>query len=112
MVRTDLGYSVSTYGRGKTGWKTLKHIDGGLTKEQALKKAMKLCTSTNLVDIDKEWETTNRYGDTEEHSRLIGTVHSVTRKTGKAFIIQTYDKDGWESYTYDLKADGRMTNRR
>lgn len=112
MTKKDLGYSLTTYGRGKTGYKTRKYVEGMLTKEQALRKAVKLCTSTNLVDIDKEWETVDRYGESEEHSRTFGTVHMVKRKTGNAYVIQTFDKDGWESYTYDLKADGKMTNRR
>ena len=63
MTKTDLGYSLTTYGRGKTGYKSRKFVEGLLTKEQALRKAIKLCTTTNLVDIDKEWETVDRYGE-------------------------------------------------
>lgn len=108
MNMMAVGFSVSISTAKKRGY----FVDGGLTKEQALKLAMKLATTSNKVEIDREYEKTDRYGDVEPHSRPFGVVKKVKRKSGYAFVIQTFDAYGWESWTYDLLPDGRMKNRR
>ena len=103
-----VGYSVSV----TTSKKRSDYREGYLTKEQALKMAIRLATTSNKIEIDKEYEKTDRYGDVEADSRPFGVVKKVKRKNGYAFIIQTYDAQGWESWTYDLMPDGKMKNRR
>lgn len=113
MVRKAVGFSVDKLTKVK-GRKYPKStfIDGGMTKEKALQLAMRICTSTASAEIDREYEITDKNGDIEYDSKIYGIVKQVKRKSGIAYTITLYDKDGWESYTYDLKADGRMTNRR
>lgn len=108
MNMKAVGFSISV----STAKKRSNYIEGYLTKEQALKLAMKLATTSNKVEIDKEYEKTDRYGDVESHSRPFGVVKKVKRKSGYAFVIQTFDAYGWDSWTYDLLPDGRMKNRR
>lgn len=108
MTTKAVGYSVSV----TTAKKRSDYRAGYLTKEQALKLAMKLATTSNKIEIDREYEKTDRYGDTEAHSRPFGVVKKVKRKSGYAFVIQTFDAYGWDSWTYDLMPDGKMKNRR
>lgn len=108
MTTKAIGFSVSV----STAKKRSNFIDGSLTKEQALKLAMKLATTSNKVEIDREYEKIDREGEIELHSRPFGVVKKVKRKSGYAFVIQTFDAYGWESWVYDLLSDGRMKNRR
>lgn len=108
MSRKAVGFSVSV----STGRNRSRYIDGYLTKEQALQRAMSLCTTYNKVEIDREYETIAKDGEIEGHSRPFGIVKKVRRKSGYAYIIQTFDAYGWESWTYDLMPDGKMRNRR
>ena len=108
MPTKAMGYSVSI----TTSKKKSDSLEGYLTKDQALKLAMKLATTSNKIEIDKEYEKTDRYGDTEADSRPFGVVKKVKRKSGYAFVIQTFDAYGWDSWTYDLMPDGKMKNRR
>jgi len=108
MNMKAVGFSVSV----STAKKRSNYIEGYLTKEQALKLAMKLATTSNKVEIDKEYEKTDRYGDVESHSRPFGVMKKVKRKSGYAYVLQTFDSYGWESYTYDVTPDLKLRNRR
>lgn len=108
MTMKAIGFTVSVT-KSKT---RSDFIDGHLTREQALMLAMKLANTSNKVEIDREYEKTDRYGDIELHSRPFGVVKKVKRKSGYAFVIQTFDAYGWDSWTYDLMPDGKMKNRR
>ena len=108
MTTKAVGYSVSV----TTAKKRSEYIEGYLTKEQALKMAMRLATTSNKVEIDREYEKIDRDGEVEPHSRPFGIVKKVKRKSGYAYVIQTFDAYGWESWTYDLMPDGKMKNRR
>lgn len=109
MARSkSIGYSVSISTKSKRS----SYVEGGLSKEQAMMMAMSLATSTNKIEIDKEYEKTDRYGDVEYDSRPYGILKMVKRKSGKTFVLQTFDAYGWESWTYDVKPDGTLKNRR
>lgn len=108
MSTKAVGFSVSV----TTAKKRSEYIEGHLTKEQALKMAMRLATTSNKVEIDREYEKIDRDGEVEPHSRPFGVVKKVKRKSGYAYVIQTFDAYGWESWTYDLMPDGKMKNRR
>lgn len=108
MTMKAVGYSVSV----TTSKKRSDYRAGYLTKEQALKLAMRLCTTSNKIEIEREYEKIDKEGEIEPHSRPFGVVKKVKRKSGYAFVIQTFDAYGWDSWTYDLMPDGKMKNRR
>ena len=108
MTTKAVGFSVSV----TTAKKRSEYIEGYLTKEQALKMAMRLATTSNKIEIDREYEITDRDGNIDSYTRPFGIVKKVKRKTGYAYVIQTFDAYGWESWTYDLMPDGKMKNRR
>ena len=103
-----VGFSVSV----TTKKKYAEYIEGYLTKDQALKMAMRLATSTNKVEIDREYEKIYPDGEIEPHSKPYGVLKMVKRKAGNAYVLQTFDAYGWDSYTYDVMPDGRLKNRR
>lgn len=109
MVRKAVGYSVSVVTKAKRYGSYLK---GYLTKEQALKLAMQVATTSNKVEIDREYEITDRYGDVEGDSRPYGVMQKVKRKSGYAYVLKTFDSYGWESWTYDVTPDLKLRNRR
>lgn len=104
MAWKSVGFCVSV----TTPKKRSSYIQGYLTKEQALKLALKLLTTSNKVEIDREYEL----GDDESDSRPFGVLKKVKRKDGYAVVIQTFDAYGFESWTYDVTKDGRFRNRR
>lgn len=108
MPTKAIGFTVSV----TTKKKRSDFIEGNLTKDQALQMAMRLATTSNKIEIDREYEKTDRYGEIELHSKPYGIVKMVKRKSGYAYVIQTFDAYGWESWTYDLMPDGKMKNRR
>lgn len=107
-MRKAVGFSVSV----STAKNGSRFIDGYLTKEQALQRAMSLATTSNKVEIDREYEITYRDGEIDGDSRRYAVVTKVRRKNGYAYVIKTYDSYGWASWTYDLMPDGKMKNRR
>ena len=98
-----VGYCVSV----TTAKKRSSYVQGYLTKEQALKLALKLLTTSNKIEIDKEYQK-----DDEFDSRPFGVMKKVKRKDGYAVVIQTFDAYGFESWVYDVTKDGRFRNRR
>lgn len=107
-MRKAVGFCVSI----TTPKKRSQYIDGYLTKEQALRRAMSLATSSTKVEIDREYEITDRYGDVESDQRPYGVMKKVKRKNGYAYVLQTFDAYGWESWTYDVTPDLKLRNRR
>lgn len=103
-----VGFSVSI----RTSKTNSRYIEGYLTKEQALQMAMRLATTSNKVEIDREYEKILRDGEIEPHSRPFGVVKKVKRKAGYAYTLQTFDAYGWDSWTYDIMPDGKLKNRR
>ena len=112
MVRKATGFEVSIVTGAKTKRPKYQFIDGNLTKEKALNMAMALATTSNQIQIDRGYDLIDRYGDIECDSKPYGVVKKVKRTNGYAYVIQTFDSDGWESYTYDLLPGGKMTRRR
>lgn len=107
-MKKAVGYSVSVVTKTKRYGEYLK---GYLTKEQALKLAMQVATTSNKVEIDREYEIT-RYGDVEADSRPYGVMQKVKRKSGYVYVLKTVDSYGWESWTYDVTPDLKLRNRR
>lgn len=109
MVRKAVGYSVEVH------TKTKRHgayLQGYLTKDQALRLAMQVATTSNKVEIDREYEITDRYGDMEADSKIYGIMQKVKRRTGYAYVLRTFDSYGFESWTYDVTPDLKLRNRR
>lgn len=101
MVTKAVGFSVSATTKKKRG----EYIEGGLTKEQALARAMLLSTTSKIAEIDREYEITDRYGEIDYDSKPFGFVKKVKRKDGYAYVLHTYDAYGFESWTYDIVLD-------
>lgn len=112
MVRKATGFEVSIVTGIKTKKPYIRFVDGNLTKEKALDMAMALATTSNQIQIERGYDVIDRYGDIECESKPYGVVKKVKRTNGYAYVIQTFDNYGWESYTYDLLPGGKMTRRR
>ena len=113
MVKKATGFCVQVVKPRKKLWTQYDYVKGGMTKEQALKMAVLMVTSSNPIEISKEYDIIDRSGDIIDNDMTpYGIVKKVKRKDGYAYTIQLFDKDGWETYKYDLHPNGRMTNRR
>ena len=103
MGKKAIGFSVSATTRTKRS----SYVEGGLTKEQALARAMLLATTSKTAEIDREYEITDRYGEIDYDSKPFGIVKKVKRKSGYAYTLHTFDAYGFESWTYDIVLDKR-----
>lgn len=108
MATKAIGFTVSI----TTNKKRADFIKGNLKRDEALALAMRLCTTSNKVEIDREYEKTDRYGDIDYDSKPYGVMKKVKRKTGYAYVLKTFDSYGWDSWTYDVTPDLKLRNRR
>lgn len=69
--------------------------------------------TTTPMWIDKEQDIEDKYGDIESHSKVIGVVKAVTRKSGRVVVFYNVPTDtSQDEYMADLTPQGTLKNKR